>query len=487
MEHLITQAREEFEQILSNIKNETQNQQLHEVEKGIFSSLLKLGRTLLSLYLQSKGTGHKGKVHMDQDGIKRSYHSIKHRSYHSIFGKISIGRACYWRKGRHEVHPLDAELNLPAVEQSYVLQEWGAALGCEEPYTKAAQFLETILGSSLWGSSIESIINKACVDVPNFYEEREGPDPKTENEILVATIDGKGVVMRKGQIVEPSPKKHRKRMRKIGEKQRLAEAKNTRKPGRKKMSTVVGVYTIAPNKRNPEMILDKVAGKQDRPRPKNKVLQATLKGKDEAALRLKKEVCKRDPEKEKPGVALMDGEHKLRELVKTHLPWFVIIIDIYHVIEYLWIGAHIFHQKSTPEAERWVKDKLSHLLHGKIEQIIDCLNKTSNSLSKGKKDRLQKVITYLENGKEHMYYNIYLSRGYPIGSGVVEGACKNLVKDRMEQSGMQWTKFGAEALLSMRSIQVNKMTGEYWKYHISQERQRLYSGCVKENSDELAA
>ncbi len=130
----------------------------------------------------------------------------------------------------------------------------------------------------------------------------------------------------------------------------------------------------------------------------------------------------------------MDGEHKLRELIKTHLLWFIIIIDIYHVIEYLW-----------------------------------------------------KVITYLEKGKELMHYDIYIAKGYPIGSGVVEGACKNLVKDKMEQCGMRWTIDGAETTLSMRSIQINKMTNEYWRYHIAQERQKLYGWLSEENIEELAA
>jgi hypothetical protein len=97
------------------------------------------------------------------------------------------------------------------------------------------------------------------------------------------------------------------------------------------------------------------------------------------------------------------------------------------------------------------------------------------------------VMTYLENGKNHMRYDIYLKRGYPIGSGVVEGACKNLVKDRMEQCGMRWTIAGAEAVLGMRSIQINGMNSDYWQYHIAQEKQRLYGNFIENETMELAA
>jgi len=165
----------------------------------------------------------------------------------------------------------------------------------------------------------------------------------------------------------------------------------------------------------------------------------------------------------------------------------VIIIESYHVMEYLWRGAHIFHQENTPEAEHWMKDKLTRLLYGEIEEVIADLKEMLKFLSKKKKGLLQKVITYLKNGKEHMRYELYLSKGYPIGSGVIEGACKNLVKDRMEQCGMHWTIAGAEAMLNMRSIQINKMTDEYWRYHIAHEKRRLFREFSEENTEELVA
>ena len=288
MEQLISQTKEQFEQILAYVQGEAQNQQLNQVEKGIFQSLLKLGLTLLILFFQQKGLGYKGKTHVDKEGCKRPYHSTKPRDYLSIFGQISIPRACYWKKGCHEIYPLDMELNFPSSVYSYVLQEWSSALGSEEPYEKAANFLENILGMPLWGSSIETIMQASCVNVPSFYEERQSPETKTEEEILVATIDGKGIVMRKDEIKKKTPKKRLKKIRKLGERQgkkNLSVKKNERL-GKKKMSTVIGAYTIAPHKRTAESFLSKEKGK--RPHPSNKIVQATLAGKEEAAERLKK-------------------------------------------------------------------------------------------------------------------------------------------------------------------------------------------------------
>ena len=189
----------------------------------------------------------------------------------------------------------------------------------------------------------------------------------------------------------------------------------------------------------------------------------------------------------KQGVALVDGEHKLRKLMKKYLPWFLIIIDIYHVTEYLWKGAYVFHREGSSEAEMWMTDKLTKLLSGKVKEVIAECKKSLETVSGERKIQLGKVITYLENGKNHMRYDIYLQRGYPIGSGVVEGACKNLVKDRMKQCGMRWKVAGAEAVLQMRSIQINGMTGSYWKYHVAQEKQRLYGNFLENGAVELAA
>lgn len=486
METLIAQAKGQFDQILSYVQGHAQNQQLNEVEKGIFYALLKLGLTLLLLFFQQKGVGHRGKVHLDKEGVKRPYHSIKYREYLSIFGKVGIPRACYWAKGCHEIYPLDAELNLPGTEYSYVLQEWSAALGAEEPYEKAAHFLETILKMPLWGSVVETVMHKSCIDVPEFYEKRQGPDVGTEKEIIVATGDGKGVVMRKDQIEKRIAKKRPRKMRKKGERiQRKVQ--NQEKPGKKKMSTVIGVYTIAPHARAAEDFLSSKKGEAKRPHPCNKVVQATLEGKESAFQRLKTEVTKRDPKKEKQGVAIVDGEHKLRQLMKKFLPWFVIIIDIYHVMEYLWRGAHVFHKEGSSEAASWMTDKLRKLLLGKVREVIAELKEVLQTIAGERKEQLRKVVTYLENGKTHMRYDIYLKRGYPIGSGVVEGACKNLVKDRMEQCGMRWTIAGAEAVLRMRSIQINGMASDYWRYHVAREKRRLYGHFTEDSTVELAA
>jgi hypothetical protein len=73
-----------------------------------------------------------------------------------------------------------------------------------------------------------------------------------------------------------------------------------------------------------------------------------------------------------------------------------------------------------------------------------------------------------------MRYDVYLAAGYPIASGVIEGACRHMVKDRMERSGMRWTLESAQAMLDVRSTYINGDWDTFMKYRIEKETQRLY-------------
>jgi hypothetical protein len=102
------------------------------------------------------------------------------------------------------------------------------------------------------------------------------------------------------------------------------------------------------------------------------------------------------------------------------------------------------------------------------------------TLKAGQKIVLQKVITYLENHKHMMKYNEYLALGLPIATGVIEGACGSLVKDRVERSGMKWTHKGAQAVLNLRALKRNGDWDSYWDLHLQNEYQRLY-GAFEES------
>lgn len=471
MESIILEAKKEFQEILNHVLGDAQNQQIHEVERNIFVRLIQLGLTLLKLFLAAKGDGNVGETHVDQQGVERPLHSTKkEKTYFSIFGKIVMERAYYWLKGQGGLCPLDEKLNLPEDSYSYLLEEWATLLGVRQAFNKVGDLLKRILGLDLWNEPIRTTMAAASRKVDEFYDGRPTPEAETEGEVLVVAVDCKGV-----PVIKEEPAKPRKRLKK-GE-----------KPGKKKMSTVTAVYTVDRHERTVDDVVKEVLetdkgedgkkdGKEKRPRPKNKIVRATMEGKEKAFEKLEREVKRRDPEQEKERVALVDGEKKLRKLIDACLVGFTIILDLFHVLEYLWEAAHVFHKEGSEEAEGWVRSNLRLLLTGQVSCIVADLKAAleRQGWSPSKRCALRKVVTYLENGKEYMKYDVYLAKGYPIGSGVIEGACRNLVKDRMELAGMRWTIDGAQAVLQMRSTDVNGLWEEFWHFRIRKEYEKLY-------------
>ena len=172
----------------------------------------------------------------------------------------------------------------------------------------------------------------------------------------------------------------------------------------------------------------------------------------------------------------MDGEVGLWEMQRQWLPRAVGILDLFHVLERLWQAAHCFHPEKTPQAEQFVTRRLRQLLQGKVKGVIAGLRRLlkQHDLHGQKRRTLQAVIRYYSNNRRHMRYDEYLAAGYPIGSGVAEGACRHLVKDRLELTGMRWTVTGAQAMLHQRAIYLNGDWEDYMSYYIQTEQTTLY-------------
>lgn len=482
-EKMILEAQAEFKGILDYVQGEAQEQQLHEVERGIFRRLLLLGLKLLQLFFTVRGTGYRGKAIKNREGMRLGYHSDKTRGYFSIFGKLNISRAYYWEKDKGGCCPLDGVLNLAENGYSYLLAEWADLLGVRGVYDKVTQTLEKLLRIKLWKRPVEELVRKASSGVNEYYKKAPVPSPKTEGDILVTSIDGKGVPMIRQ---EPAEKKVR--------------LNKGDKKSKKKEAVVTTVYTLERCPRSVEDIVEEVMEdgasqgerkKLERPKPRNKRVRATLRGKDAAFEELAREVKRRDPKGEKDKVVIMDAGAGLINKARNYLKGFTIILDLFHVLEYLWKGAHIFHREGSIEAQEWVTERLIKLLTGNAGYVIgglkQSLKKRGKGLSKKKRERLEGVIRYLERGRRYMRYDEYLAKGYPIGSGVVEGACRHLVKDRMELSGMRWSIEGAEAVLQLRSVDINGDWEEYWEYWVSKERERLYGKKILPEGSRKAA
>jgi len=258
------------------------------------------------------------------------------------------------------------------------------------------------------------------------------------------------------------------------------------------MATVGTVYTVDRYVRTPEQVVaalfrDGPRPTERRPQPQHKHVWASLSCADDEEpvssvdivyAWLADQVDKRNPDEGKEMVHLSDGQPCLWDARREYLPQenSTGILDLVHVASYVWQAAHVFHPEGSDAAEAFARERLLRILQGQSDRVVRGLRAmgTQRGLVGAKKKTLTKVCAYFETNRERMYYDVYLAKGYPIASGVVEGACRHLVKDRMERAGMHWTPQGAQAMLQVRSRYVNGDWETYQSFRIDREIERLY-------------
>jgi hypothetical protein len=460
-----------------------QQQPIHQVEETLFRELLVIGRWMLQAFLDLAGTGDVGPTltvagdsPSDPDQELPRLEQRHKRPYLSIFNEITIERTCYGQD-RIEAAPLDARLHLPQRQYSYLLQKWLGSFVVDDAHDEAIRKLVTILGLELTVKASEDLNREQASDVEVFQNHLPVPEAATEGPLLVVTADCKGVpLVRKALPPEketdpplPAPANPR---RGKGE-----------KANKKKMAAVGAVYTIEPFVRTADDVIDEVMRKKARkrrPRPQNKRVRAELLvGKVALFLWLADEVIRRNPQGSKPAIFLSDGERALHDRQSEYLPEdTVCILDLFHVMERLWKVAWCLFEEKTQkrEAHRWVEERLKRLLEGKVDAVIRGMRyqATQRGLKGQKRRTVATAAEYFEGNRDRMKYDAYLAAGYPIGSGVVEGACRHLVKDRLERTGMRWLPSGAQAMLDLRATYLNGEWDAFWEFHMLQEDQRLY-------------
>ncbi len=453
-----------------------QSQPLHEVEQALWLQLRRLGRQALAQLFALLGNGDLGETIDLPEGRRLQRLAQEHsRRYVSIFGEFVLSRTAYGsREGQKiEFVPLDNRLQLPEGAFSYVLQDWDQSLCVEQAFGQARSTVARILGLQQAVDSLEHMNQEMAQGVTAFMLNR--PQPEQEGEVLVASADQKGIVMRRA-AEDPAPKAHRSK----GD-----------KASQKRMATVATVYTVDRYVRTPEEVVaalfrDAPAPCPDRPRPHGKEVWASLpragepgSGIDAAFAWVVGELFLRGQGRSqgKPLVYLSDGQEALWEARRQWLPERAVdILDLLHVTPRLWQAAHAFHAEGSAAAEAFVRERLLRVLRGQAAGVIRGPREmaTKRGLTGAKKQALARVCGYLEANLGRMRYDEYLRAGYPIASGAVEGACRHLVKDRMERAGMHWTVPGAQAMLDVRSIYVSGLWEEYQAYRIGRETERLY-------------
>lgn len=465
---------------------------MHAVEQKLAVWGRKLQLMSVEAYIEMQGDGDVGPEAISPRGEKMDrLPKTKLRPYLSVFGPVNIERTVY-SAGNHqrEFAPLDAILGLPEGKFSFVLQDFAQMLGVDLAWAKDCEVLERLLGVKMNVSSLEDMNRHMAEDVPEYREQRESPPVDKEGAIFVASGDGKGIVMRKpgSESEQPAPSI-------------LPPATRGPKPGRKSMAVVGSLYSIDRYVRTPEQMLDilfretpRPKDEPPRPRPCGKHVWAALDEEfvdDDGKLNtasglfatfewLSEEWARRDPQHRRPLVRLMDGEHRLWDMADLCFPRDghpddAHILDIMHVAGYLWDAAAAL-ETHREHQEAFFYDKLGGILRGEVRAVITNIRllATRRKIRGEKRKAIAAACRYFKTNLDHMRYDEYLRKGYPIASGAIEGACRHLVKDRLERTGMRWVRAGAQAMLNLRSLWINGEWDDYHTYYVNTELARLY-------------
>lgn len=466
VEKSIAEALGKFKELADYVLTEGQCQDAYTVERRLFQDGLKALGCLLEAYFRQRAAADSREVVETDAGERVPRERVLSRRYVSVFGELELPRPYYHRDGLVGLLPLDEETNLPKRLYSYFVQELVQRRVNRMAYDEVIAEMEQLFGLKIDKHTIERLAPEIARDADAYTETAPTPAAESEGAILAAFIDGKGVPM-----VKEEPAEHKRRLG-PGEKH-----------SRKKEAMVAVVHSVAPHPRTVEDILTELSEHRsppERPKAQNKRVRVTFAGKQDTMEWVAREVARRDPEKRKPRVCVMDGSLALWRVARLTLKGFTFVLDLFHALEYMWEAAYVFHPVGSAEAEAFVRRRLRMLLEGKVGRVIgglrQRLTKREGHLTKSQCKTLRKVIGYYEGHRKWMHYDQYIAAGLPIGSGAVEGACAHVVKDRMEGSGMRWKLNGAEAVLKSRALDLNGQWESFWAYHMAQEAERRFGG-----------
>ncbi len=473
----------QLEQFVRNAAADGQS--LHDVEQRTLGAVLEVGRCCVDLFIELQGEGDLGPTVTNSEGktLHRSEEPVP-RGIRTVFGAHSFCAYAYspGPKKKIALRPIDARMSLPEGGYSYLLEEFSQYFCIEQAFDKARQGIEKVLGQSIPVDSLERISRRVAPVAEVFLDNLAAPPSDEEGELLILTADGKGVPMLRREL----PK--------------LPVFDESKRRGNRQMATLACVYSVDRFLRTPEEVVASLFREERerhscRPCPCHKrmvarfghsyesddetievssVGEAMTWGAFEVHRRLQVgqrliRVCDGQECLWTTGDACLAAE--CQETVET-----IDILDIVHVTKYVWLAAKALCGANREQAEAFARDRLLRILRGDVHGVVFGLHQmaTKRRLRGQRLTDITTACNYMENNAERMHYDEYLAEGYPIASGVIEGACRHLVKDRMERSGMRWGFTGAESILTLRALHTSHLWDRFQQDRIAEDQARLH-------------
>ena len=389
--------------------------------------------------------------------------------------------------------PRDAELNLPPELYSHGVQRRVAEEVTKGSFDQAGAAIASTTGTTVPKRQLEELTARAAMDFDGFDETRSADSVRQAGKtgpILVLSTDGKGICMRPESLREATQKAAAKRDHKMSKRLSPGEKRNC-----KRMAQVATVFTIAAFVRKPEDIVSDLGPVRDttttvvRPRPEHKRVWASVAksarrshrtdvpGSASSRSRREQALGRPGRRQSNPAGAIEAGGQAPRRTTLHHH------LDVIHVLEYLWDAGFAMHGEGAPATQRWVSQRLLEILRGNSSDVAAGMRRSATLRAIKACDRaaIDDCANYLLKYRDYLHYEEYLAGGLPIATGVIEGACRHLIKDRMDITGACWGLDSAEAVLKLCSLRSSADFEEYWTFHENAEHIRnhldLYQGA----------
>jgi hypothetical protein len=396
----------------------------------------------------------------------------------TIFGQVVVERMAYRVPGAANLYPADAGLNLPVGEHSHGLRKLAVLEAVRGSYDQAIAGIVRASGVSVGKGRMLALTEAAGIDITGFYQGRR-PVAAPDGDVLVMTFDGKGVVMRPDGLRAATAKAA------AGARMKLAtRLSKGEKANRKRLAEIGGVYDITPVVRQAGDIIVEAGSTASRvagPVAVGKWLTVSIEN-DAASVigDVFDEASRRDPQHRRAWIALVDGNgHQIRRIRAEAARRGVavtIVCDFIHVLEYMWRAAWCFFAEGDPAVEAWVAGHARRILHGQAGIAAAAIRRkaTSRRLSPTERRNVDVTAGYLMKLRPYLRYDQALAAGWPIATGIIEGACRHIIKDRMDLTGARWSLTGAETILRLRTLISNGDFSDYWAFHLRQEHHHTH-------------
>ena len=481
-------SREKLEAIVADlISPEFAVSEHGDVETFIQHEGTALMRMLLQGYLNIRAANEVRHTEMLFNG-QRLNHVRKNtsRTMKSLFGSVNVTRLGYSQRKQGSQFPLDKSLNLPKDHYSDGLRRHLIHEAIKSSFDESVKSIDRYTGGHVPKRQAMHLVDDVAQDFEAFYAQKRFTVPEQTEDLLVLSFDAKGIVMRHDSLRSATKKAAEINAHKL--QTRLSQGE---KRHRKRMAQVATVYTTKPYVRTAASVMNRTQDKVTYlpPQIRNKRVWAIVERDSETVItEAFLEALQWDPTQSRDWVILVDGHpHQIKVIKRVTKRLKVkasIIQDFIHVLEYIWKAAWCFFEKGDDAAEAWVAERALKVLNGKAGLVASGIKQRATKQGMAKKDRkaIDDCASYLIKSKSRLNYDKALRAGYPIATGVIEGACRHLINDRLDITGARWCLKGAEAILKLRSVYSSGDFNAYWLFHKQQSAKRIYADLTLEKS-----